>query len=151
MAKAIEYDWVKQDLTTSEERKLEAAPLEHADAVLSAYDLLEEARREQVLDLLRGVLGAKTEIMSAIADMGSQPASVNALRNLVTLAKMVGAIDPEVVGNAAKNLDATMHAQREQKSPPSLWQLFRRANRPDVRRGLSLLVEATGAIGRAAD
>jgi uncharacterized protein YjgD (DUF1641 family) len=150
MAKAIDYDWVKQDLDPSQKRKLDEAPLEHADAVLSAYGLLEEARREQVLDLLRGVLGAKTEIMSAIADMGSQPATVNGIRNLITLAKMLGAIDPELVGTATKNLNTSLRVQRK-KSPPSLWQLFRRASHPDVRRGLSLLVEATGAIGRAAD
>src|SRR5579872_117117 len=103
MAKPVDFVVGQQNLVASKERTLEGAAREHADAVLSAYELLEEARREQVLDLLRGAIGAKAEIMSALADFGSKPASVNAARNLISVAKVVGEIDPELVTKASTN------------------------------------------------
>ena len=48
-------------------RRLAAAPTEHAEALLVAFDLLEEAHRQGVLDALHGAIGAKDTIVASLA------------------------------------------------------------------------------------
>jgi hypothetical protein len=66
-----------------------AAPDEHADAVQAAYALLDELHDAGVLDLLRGLAGA-----GAIA----------ALRNAISLMKILGGIDPAILQGVANIL-----------------------------------------------
>jgi uncharacterized protein YjgD (DUF1641 family) len=42
-----------------------------------------------------------------------------------------------------------MESQREEKAPPTLWQLFKRLREPGTRRGLSFLTSVLAALGRA--
>src|SRR3954469_16780188 len=81
--------------------KLQDAPVEHAQAVLAAYKLLQDLHDHKVLDLLRGGLGAGDTIVTKLAVAANSPESIATMRNLMSLARILGMIDPELLHNLA--------------------------------------------------
>ncbi len=149
MARPIAFKPVTVDFKADFLRKLEKAPEEHAEALLLLYEVLEAARREGVLDLLHGMIGARDSIVSTISKYASQPEGVAAIRNLLTAAKMLTELDPEVLDRLMKVLAQANVEQRQEVAPPSLWQLFRRARSEDSRRGLSFMTLVLSGLGRS--
>jgi len=149
MAHAVDYTPAVPDRTWTEKRALDAEAMQNLGALLAAMEALEEAHKNQVLDWLRGAIGAKSAIFSIVADLGSKPAAVNAVRNVIALATAVGEINPEFLTRASTNLKSTVAIQPKESPAPSLWQLLRRANQPDTRRGMGFLLEIAGAVGRS--
>lgn len=136
MANPIAFEPKPVDPKMELQRRLDAAPLEHAEALLAAYDLLEEAHNQGLLDLLHGAMGSKDAIMAKIAQYARQPVSTTAIRNLLALGELLGSIDPELLQPA-----------RPQQKPPSLWQIIRRMLSEDGRRGLGRLTALLTAMG----
>ena len=132
------------------QRRLESAPNDHAEALLVAYDLLEEAHRQGILDALHGAIGAKNTIVGLIAKYSAEPVSVNAIRNLLALGKVLGTLEPEPLSQLSKEMAAAMQTHKSEENPPSLWQLYKRVRTPEARRGLSFMTLMLGAIGRSA-
>jgi uncharacterized protein YjgD (DUF1641 family) len=149
MANPIQFTPKSVDPKLELQRRLAAAPNEHAEALLVAFDLLEEAHRQGILDALHGAIGAKDTIVRLLAKYSAEELSVNAIRNLLALGKILGSIDPEPISALSKEMAAAMAAHRSEAQPPSLWQLLRRSSSADARRGLSLLTLMLGAFGRA--
>jgi uncharacterized protein YjgD (DUF1641 family) len=149
MAKPIAFKPITVDFKADLVRKLEKAPAEHAEALLLAYDVLEEAHKKGLLDLLHGAIGAKDTIFTTLSKYAAQPEGIAAIRNLLTAAKILTELDPEVLDRLSKVLShATKEHQAEQKAP-SLWQLFRRSTCEDSRRGLSFLTTALSGLGKS--
>ena len=148
MANPLAYTPKKADPKTELQRRLAAAPAEHAEALLVAYDLLGEAHEQGVLDMLQGMIRAKDTIASELAQCGSDPVATNALRHVIAVGKMVGSFDPEPISKLAREAYDSMHSQKEQE-PPSLWQLSKRMFNKDTRRGLAFLTSMLAALGRA--
>ncbi|ACO33626.1 MULTISPECIES: hypothetical protein [Acidobacterium] len=148
MAQPIEFRPSAQDPREEIQRRLNDAPIEHAQALLACYGLIEEAHRSGTLDLLRGLLGAQDAVVTHVSGVVSKPESVNALRNGLLLAKLLGSIDPDTLHNI---LDET-HKSAAQE-PPSLFALLGRAASAESRRalaaGLALLQSAGKALGRS--
>jgi uncharacterized protein YjgD (DUF1641 family) len=130
-------------------RRLSSAPIDHAESLLAGLELLEEAHRQGVLDLVRGGLGAKDTIVGLLAQYSADPASVNALRNLLAIGKLMGALDPEPLSTLSKEMAESAESPRAE-TPPSVWELFKRIQQPEARRGLSFLISLLAALGRAA-
>ena len=151
MAQPISYIPKAVDPRLELQRRLSAAPSEHAEALLVAYDLLEEAHRQGFLDALHGLIGAKSTVLAEMARYSSDPAGLNALRNLLAMGRMLGAFEPEPVSRFSKELVAAHQRHRNEKEPPTLWQILKRMRRPESRRGLSLLAAVLGALGRATE
>lgn len=153
MAKPITFKPVTVDFKADFMRKLEKAPEEHAEALLLAYDVLEAAHREGLLDLLHGAIGAKDTIITTVSKFAADPEGVAAIRNLLTSAKILAELDPELLDRLSRGLaDANNQYRNEQahaEKPPSLWQLFRRATSEDSRRGLSFMTLILTSIGRS--
>ena len=120
-------------------RRLEAAPAEHAEALLVAYDLLQAAHDEGLLDTLHGMVHAKDVIAGKVAEGARVQASVDALRNLVTVGRLLGSINPE----ALRAVDVAM----AQTKPVGWWALIRQATSADARRGLGVAVGLLRALG----
>jgi uncharacterized protein YjgD (DUF1641 family) len=137
----------KQEL----QRRLIAAPIEHAEALLVAFDLLEEAHRQGVLDALHGAIGAKDRIMASLAAYSAEPVSMNAIRNLLALGKILGTLEPEPLSRISKAMFAAAEEHKAEKDPPSLWQSFKRMRAPEAWRGLSFMSRMLAAIGEAMD
>ena len=149
MAKPIAFKPAAVNFKADLQRRLEKAPEEHAAALLAAYDVLEAAYGEGLLDILHGMIASKDTIISTLARYASQPEGVTGIRNLLTAAKILTELDPEVLDRVSKAMaSATEEHKREQK-PPSLFQLAKRASSEDSRRGLSFMTLILSSLGRS--
>lgn len=145
MAKPVAYRvFTPPDTREELKRKIDAAPAEHADAILSAYRLLEEAHESGTLELLRGALAAQDSIINHVVGMVSQPEMVNGLRNLIVLGKVLGNIH-ETVETVSIGDDRV----KRRRAPPSLFTLVSRMNTPDARRGIEVAAGLLAALGAA--
>ena len=149
MAKPIAFKPASVDFKADLQRRLEKAPEEHAAALLAAYDVLEAAYDEGLLDILHGMIASRDTIISTVARFASQPEGITGIRNLLTAAKILAELDPEVLEHVSKAMaHATVEYKLEQK-PPSLFQLAKRANSEDSRRGLSFMTTLLSNFGRS--
>lgn len=128
-------------------KRLQDAPVEHADAVLSAYELLQQLHDTGTLDLLRGALGAGDVLVEHVVSLITAPESVIAIRNLILIGKVLGSINPEVFHAVLEGLPQAT-AQLPGTKPPSLFALGRRIASPNARRGLAAAVSVMEILGR---
>jgi uncharacterized protein YjgD (DUF1641 family) len=147
MAKPVAYRvFTPPDSREELKRKIDAAPAEHADAILSGYRLLEEAHESGTLELLRGALAAQDSIINHVVGLVSEPEMMNGLRNLIVFGKMLGNINNQMIETAIDGDDKV----KRRHAPPSLFTLVSRMNRPDARRGIEVAVGLLAALGEAA-
>jgi uncharacterized protein YjgD (DUF1641 family) len=86
-------------------KRVESAPKEHAEALLVAWDLLQTAHDQGILDLAQGLIGGKDIIAGKLAEGANLPESVAAIRNGIALARVLGALDPDMLHRLARSLD----------------------------------------------
>jgi uncharacterized protein YjgD (DUF1641 family) len=149
MAKPIPFKPVTVNFKADLEQRLDNAPKEYAAALLAALDVIEVAHREGVLDLLHGMIGAKDTIAAEIAKYAKQPEGVAGIRNLLTAAKILTALDPEVLDRLSTAMSTATEEHKREQTPPSLWHLTQRATSEDGRRGLSFLTLLLTSLGRS--
>ncbi len=149
MAVPLKFEPKPVDPKLELQRRLDAAPVEHGEAMLVAWDLLQTAHDQGLLDLIHGLVGAKDVIAGKLAEYAKLPEGVSAIRNLMGVAQLLMAIDPDVLLALAKAIESagTLH-QQEQKAP-GLFTLARRAISEDSRRGLSLMTFLLAEVGRS--
>ena len=129
--------------------QLDAARVQHADAVLAAYEVLQGLHDQGVLELLRGALGARDSIVELAASTASTPESVRALRNLILLAQALGTIDPAVLDDLTRAVPAAFARDTAKDAePPGLLRLFRTFLGRDFRRWLAAMTALMVAFGR---
>jgi uncharacterized protein YjgD (DUF1641 family) len=128
-------------------KRVQDAPVQHADAVLSAYELLQQLHDTGTLDLLRGALGAGDVLVEHVVSLITAPESVVAIRNLILIGKVLGSINPEVFHAVLEGLPQAT-AQTPGTKPPSLFALGRRIASPNARRGLAAAVSVMEILGR---
>jgi len=149
VANPLPYKPASIDPSTELDTQIAAAPKQRGEAVLAAWDLLETAHDEGVLDVLHGAVYAKDTIAGTVAQYAKQPESINAMRNGIALVKILGSLDPEILENVAKAMAEASEEHRNEEQPPSLWKLIRRVNSEDSRRGLSFLTLMLAGLGRS--
>ena len=145
MANPIAFKPAQYDPKQGLMRKLEAAPAAHAEALLVAYDLLQSAHDQGILDTLHGMVHAKDEIFGHLAEAARVQESVDALRNLVSVGKILGSIEPETMSCIAAAMSTA--SKKTPDEPLSMWGLFKKVSSREGRRGLSLTVEMLVALG----
>jgi uncharacterized protein YjgD (DUF1641 family) len=149
MAKPIALEIAPRDPRKELISRLESAPVEHAEAILSAYEVLQGLHDQRVLELLRGLLGSEGKVLEILTDAAKQPEAIRGIRNLVALAKTLGAIDPDVLRNLAEAVpEALQRAKTEAPNPPGLWALLKQFRRKDSRRGLLVVNNLMETWGR---
>lgn len=147
MAKPVPYRVLTPaDAREQLKRRIDEAPLEHAEAVLGGYRLLEEAHRSGALEMLRGALAAEDSVITQVVDTISQPEIVNAMRNLLVLGHVLGSINPDNLKHAIERDGAA----KKGHAPPSLFALLSRFNTGDARRGLDIIAGLLAVVGAAA-
>jgi len=119
MAQPILQHRVKTDQTSALQARLDAAPIEHADAILAAYELLQELQDQGVLDLLRGLAGSVGEIVTKLSEAANTPESITAGRNIVSMLRILGSVDPEILHGVADIATKPAKPRRE------LWKAVR--------------------------
>src|SRR5207237_1036511 len=101
MAQPIRLEFPPRDARAELQSRLQDAPLQHAEALLSGYDLLQRLHDRGVLDLLRGGLGSSDKVLSIVVDAAKTPEAINATRNLLILSKVVFSLEPELLEDIA--------------------------------------------------
>ncbi len=149
MAKPIAFKPVTVDFKADLTRRLAKAPEEHAAALLAALDVIEVAHREGILDLLHGMIGAKDTIAAQVARYAALPEGVAGIRNLLTAAKILTELDPEVLDQLSKAMSSATEEHKREQTPPGLWQIAKRATSEDGRRGLSFMTLLLSSFGRS--
>jgi len=129
--------------------RLEQAPEEHAEAVLSAYEVLQELHNRGVLDIMRGALAASDEILEKVVDGARTPESIRAIRNLLFWRQILGSIEPEWFKGIFQAIpEGIAQATAEREQPIGLFGLLRRLSSKDSLRGLAAAVDFLQAFGR---
>ena len=98
MTKPIAFKPITVDFKADLQRRLEKAPDEHAAALLAAYDVLEAAYDEGLLDILHGMIASKDKIIVTLSRYASQPEGIAGIRNLLTAAKIPTELIADVFG-----------------------------------------------------
>lgn len=144
MAKPIQLDFPTRDHQLELEHWLKEATVEHAAALIEFIDLIEEMHRHNVLNTLRGAVGAGDNIISTLSSAAAQPEAIRAMRNFIALSKLLGQIDPELIEAVQRSIPPALRDNRLRRGtrPPSLFALARTLWSPPVRRALM----ATGFI-----
>jgi uncharacterized protein YjgD (DUF1641 family) len=129
--------------------RVEAAPRQHAEALLVAWDLLQTAHDQGILDLAQGLIGGRDIIAGKLAEAGKSEEGVAVLRNVLAVGRILASFDPEMLQRMAKSFESDGGAPQVEKKPPSLWQLFRRATSADGRRGIAFMTSVLTKVGSA--
>ena len=153
MAKPIPLELPKRDAQEELCSRLEQAPIEHAEAVLASFEVLQGLHNSGVLELLRGVLGGRDKILEIVVDATKTPEAVRAIRNLLILSKILGSIEPELLEKFAQVVPDALAgaAKAAQTEPPGFWGVLKIFCSKNMRRGLAAvnnLLEAWGRIFR---
>ena len=137
------------DPKTELQRRLDAAPTEHAEALLVAWDVLQSAHDKGVLDAVQGLIEAKDTIAGTVARYAKTPEGIAGIRNLMGGLKILAALDPEVLDHLSKALTTASDEHAGEKTPPSLWEIVKRTTSEDGRRGLSFATLLLTGLGRS--
>ena len=133
-------------------RRLDDAPIEHAEALLALWDLLETAHESHVLEIARGALHASNDVVERLAHGAKSESATRAIRNLLLLGEVLGALDPEILRGVLTALPAALtraHEETQRKDPPSLFQIIGRLMSRDGRRAQGLLASLLASVGYA--
>ena len=129
--------------------RLEQAPEEHAEAILAAYEVLQQLHERGVLEIMRGGLAASDEIMEKAVDAAKTPEGIRAIRNLLFFGRILGSIEPEWFQGIFQAIpDGIAQVTAERNQPVSLFGLLRRVTSKDSLRGLFAAVDFLQAFGR---
>jgi uncharacterized protein YjgD (DUF1641 family) len=141
MAVAVDFREFKPvDSRADLVRRVEHAPIEHAEAVLAAYDLLQRLHQKGMLDLFNGLLSAGDTVVDRVVDVVSSKEMVTALRIGLMFSNLLTLIDADALH--ALIADAG-------KETPSLLALGKQAASKDARRGLATAVGLLNVFGAA--
>src|ERR1700684_494970 len=117
MAQPIPLEIPPRNPRAELQSRLENAPEEHAEAVLAAYEVLQELHNRGVLEIMRGGLAASDELLERLVDNAKTPEAIRGIRNLFLLQRILGSIQPEWLegvdrANAAGRVEAKAERER---------------------------------------
>src|ERR1700748_3261463 len=116
-------------------QRLENAPQEHAEALLTTYDILQGLHDQGILELAKGALGSSEKVLQILVDTANTPEVIRGIRNAMILAKIADAIDPTLFESLER---AVPEALAEAQNPNTLWYspFMKKLLRRDTRRFL---------------
>jgi uncharacterized protein YjgD (DUF1641 family) len=139
MAKAVEFrEFTPRNSRNDLLRRLEQAPEQHAEALLSAYDLLQRMHENGLIDIAGGLLSAGDTVVERVSDVASSKQVVTALRLVLMLTNLLNTLDADKI--------AAILSSPESK-PHSLWTIGKDAMSEDARVGLATAVRLLKVIG----
>ena len=147
MAKPINYAPPAVDARSQLIQRLEAAPMEHAEALLDAYDILRLLHEKGILELVKGGLGSGEKVLQILTEVLEMKETVRTLRNLVILLKIVGGLDPQLLEGVQSAVTNNIARARNQE-PAGLLKVGRRLTGRDSRRALGVFAGVLEAFGQ---
>jgi uncharacterized protein YjgD (DUF1641 family) len=149
MAQPIRFHVPAVDSREALRHRIERAPLEHAEAILGAYDLLQALHDRGILDTAATALKAGDDLLDKVVETANTPEAIRSLRNLLFWQKVLGSIEPQWFQGLFKAIpDGLATATAERDQPVRVWTLLRRALSKDGLRGLAAAVDFLVSFGR---
>jgi len=149
MAQSIAFEMQTRDPHAEAKLRLEGAPAEHAEAVLAAYQLLQQLNDRGVLEIMNGALAASDDILEKIVDNAKTPEAIRSIRNLLAWQRVLGSIEPEWFKAIFLAIpEGIAKATAERDKPVSIFGLMRRAFSKDSLRAMAAAVDFLEAFGR---
>ena len=146
MAQPIAFEAPPKPNPTSPER-LQNAPAEHAEALLSAYELLQVMHDKGVLNLLRGLVGGGDALIGTIAAAVNTPESIRGIRNFLLLTKFFANMPPDVLNSIAETVSNGAKREKAHKAP-GLLQLLWRLRNEDSRHAAAVALDLLEGLGK---
>jgi uncharacterized protein YjgD (DUF1641 family) len=114
MAMAVEFrEFTPKNSRNDLRRRLEQAPEDHAEAILSAYELLQRMHDKGLIDIANGLLSASETVVERATDVVSSKQVITALRLVLIFSNMLDTVDPDRVAavfSSPKNKPNTLWA-----------------------------------------
>jgi len=141
MAVAVNFrEFTPQNSRDDLVRRINQAPVEHAEAVLAAYDLLQRLYEKGMIDLFNGLLSASDTVIDRMADVVSSKEAISALRVALIFGRLLTSIDPDKLSAVLSSVS---------KETPSLLSIGKQATSKDARRGMATAVGLLNVFGEA--
>ena len=148
MAQPISLKLPPRDPRAELRSRLENAPVEHAEALLDSYELLQQLHEHGVFQLLRGVLGASDKLVETAVEAARSEESIRAFRNAIILSKMLGSINPDLLEGIALAAQQTLGSYKKPViEPPGLFSLLSQFRHPELRRSIALINRFLETLG----
>ncbi len=147
MAQPIPMEPPARDPREELRSRLERAPVEHAEALLAGFEVLQALHDQGVLELLRGLLGGGGAVLEIAVEAAKAPETIRGVRNFLLLTKFFAGIPPEVLHSLVDTARAGAEREKSGKAP-GLLNLAGRLNRDDSRRALSVALDLLEALGK---
>jgi uncharacterized protein YjgD (DUF1641 family) len=148
MARPISLELPPRDPREELRNRLEQAPVEHAEALLDSYELLEQLHRHGIFELLRGALGASDQLIETAVDAAKSDKSVRAIRNAIILGNILGSINPVVLEGVAVAVSETLGCyEKPIIEPPGLFSLLSQFRHKELRRSMALVNKFLETLG----
>jgi uncharacterized protein YjgD (DUF1641 family) len=147
MARPIGLEVAPHDPREELRKRLEQAPVQHAEALLESYELLQQLHESGVLRLLRGALGSGEMLLETAVNAAKSEDGIRGLRNAITLAKMLGSINPDLLQGYAYAVSETLSRHKPVVEPPGLFKLLSQYRHPELRRGMALINNLLEVLG----
>jgi uncharacterized protein YjgD (DUF1641 family) len=148
MSRPIAFEVPAYDPRETLRKRLEAAPVEHADALLESYELLQRWHETGTLRVLTGVLGAGNQILEKTVDAARSEEAIRATRNAILLGKMLASINPEILQGIVTAVDETLGSyEKPVIEPPGLFALLSQFRRKELRRSVALINRFLESLG----
>ena len=149
MAQPIPLQVPPRDPRADVRARLERVPEEHGEAILVAYDVLQELHDRGVLEVMRGALAASDDILERVVENAKTPEAIRAIRNLVFWRQILGSIEPEWFKGIFQAIpEGIAQATAERDKPVRVFTLLRRFLHKDSLRALAAAVDFLQALGR---
>ena len=148
MARPISLELPARDPREELHKRLEQAPVKHAEALLDSYELLQQLHDHGIFELLRGGLSASDKLIETAVDTAKSDESVRAIRNAIILGKILGAINPDVLQSVAVAVGETLGCyEKPIIEPPGLFSLMAQFSHKELRRSMALLNKFLESLG----
>jgi uncharacterized protein YjgD (DUF1641 family) len=140
MARPIPLELPARDPREELRKRLEQAPVQHAEALLDSYELLQQLHDHGVFELLRGALSASDKLIETAVDAAKSDESIRAIRNGMILGKALGAINPDVLQCIATAASQTLGCyEKPIIEPPGLFSLLSQFRHKELRRSVAFI------------
>jgi uncharacterized protein YjgD (DUF1641 family) len=149
MAQPIPLTLPARDPRAELQQRLQNAPLEHAEALLSAYEVLQGLHDRGVFEIVRGALGSSDKVIEILVEAAKSEKAVRGIRNFIILTRTLGTVEPALVEGFARSLpEAIALTKAYEAKPPGFWGILKQFRSRNFRRGLVLVNSMLEAFGR---
>ncbi len=149
MAQPIPLEVAPRNAREELRTRLEYAPEEHAEAILAAYELLQEMHNQGLLEMARGVVSARDDILGTLAADASTPEALRAIRNLLFWRRILSNIEPGCFQAIFESIpEGIAMATAPREKPVTVFGLLRRLMTKDSLRAMAAAVDFLESFGR---